>query len=56
MENNGPTKGYSMTNLHRMLSDLTCIFNGHLGVKRKIVLGGDFNAENRGTVLHLAMP
>jgi len=45
MENNGPTKGYSITNLHRMLSDLTCIFNGHLDGKRNIVLGGDLNAS-----------
>lgn len=45
MESNGPTKGYSITNLHRMLSDLTCIFNGHLGGKRNIVLGGDLNAS-----------
>ena len=45
MESNGPTKGYSMTNLHRMLSDLTGILNGHINGKRKIVLGGDFNAS-----------
>jgi exodeoxyribonuclease-3 len=45
MESNGPTKGYSITNLHRMLSDLTCIFNGHLDGKRNIVLGGDLNAS-----------
>ncbi len=44
-EGNGPTKGYSMTNLHRMLSDLTGILNGHINGKRKIVLGGDFNAS-----------
>ena len=45
MEGNGPTKGYSITNLHRMLSDLTCIFNGHLDGKRNIVLCGDLNAS-----------
>ncbi len=45
MEGNGPTKGYAITNLHRMLSDLTCIFNGHLVGKRNIVLGGDLNAS-----------
>ncbi len=45
MEGNGPTKSYSITNLHRMLSDLTCIFNGHLDGKRNIVLGGDLNAS-----------
>jgi exodeoxyribonuclease-3 len=35
------TDAYSITNLHRMLSDLTFILNG----KRKIVLGGDLNAS-----------
>ena len=28
-----------------MLSDLTCIFNGHIDGKRTIVLGGDLNAS-----------
>ena len=36
---------YSITTLHRMLSDLTGILNGHIGGKKKIVLGGDFNAS-----------
>jgi len=45
MEGDGPTKGYSITNLHRMLSDLTYIFNGLVGGKRNIVLGGDLNAS-----------
>ena len=45
MESNGPTKGYAITNLHKMLSDLTCIFNGHIEGKRSIVLGGDLNAS-----------
>jgi exodeoxyribonuclease-3 len=45
MESNGPTKGYAITNLHKMLSDLTCIFNGHIDGKRSIVLGGDLNAS-----------
>jgi len=45
IENNGPTKGYAITNLHKMLSDLTCIFNGHMDGKRSIVLGGDLNAS-----------
>lgn len=38
--------GYSIPNLHRILSDLTGIFNGHFG-KRNIVLGGDFNASEQ---------
>jgi len=53
MENNGPTKSYSITNLHRMLSDLTCIFNGHLDGKRNIVLGGDLNASVQGATILL---
>lgn len=40
----GNTK-YAMTTLHRMLSDLTGLLNGHIGGKRKIVLGGDLNAS-----------
>lgn len=45
IERNGPTKGYAITNLHRMLSDLTCIFDGKLKGKRNIILGGDLNAS-----------
>jgi len=36
---------YAITTLHRMLSDLTGILNGHIGGKRKVVLGGDLNAS-----------
>jgi len=36
---------YSITTLHRMLSDLTGLLNGHMGTKRKIALGGDLNAS-----------
>jgi exodeoxyribonuclease-3 len=36
---------YAITTLHRILSDLTGIFNGHIGGKRNIVLGGDLNAS-----------
>jgi exonuclease III len=39
------TDTYSITNLHRMLSDLTPILNGHINVRRNIVLGGDLNAS-----------
>lgn len=45
MESNGATKGYAITNLHRMLSDLTCIFNSRIDGKRNIILGGDLNAS-----------
>ncbi|MBU1198882.1 MAG: hypothetical protein KKF46_06125 [Nanoarchaeota archaeon] len=45
MESNGATKGYAITNLHRLLSDLTGIFNGHVNGKRNIILGGDLNAS-----------
>lgn len=38
--------GYCITNLHRVLSDLTGILNGHLG-KRDIILGGDLNASKQ---------
>jgi len=34
---------YAATNMHRVLSDLTGIFNGHLGARRKIIFGGDLN-------------
>lgn len=40
--------GYSITTLHRMFSDLTPILDGKkdsTGKKRKIILGGDFNAS-----------
>jgi hypothetical protein len=47
MEINGPTKGYSIPNLHRMLSDLTGLFNGHISGKRKIIMGGDLNASTQ---------
>ncbi|MDR3230228.1 MAG: endonuclease/exonuclease/phosphatase family protein, partial [Synergistaceae bacterium] len=36
--------GYSITNLHRMLSDLTPLLNGHLQ-ERLFILGGDLNAD-----------
>jgi exodeoxyribonuclease-3 len=36
---------YAITTLHRMLSDLTGVFNGHMGGKRNIILGGDLNAS-----------
>ena len=45
MESSGPTKGYSIPNLHRILSDLTGLFNGHISGRRNIVLGGDLNAS-----------
>lgn len=40
-------KGYSITTLHRMLSDLTHLFEGELqkGGRPKIILGGDLNAS-----------
>jgi hypothetical protein len=39
--------GYSITTLHRMLSDLTLLFNGELrkGGRPQIILGGDLNAS-----------
>jgi exodeoxyribonuclease-3 len=36
---------YAITTLHRMLSDLTGVLNGHMGGKRNIILGGDLNAS-----------
>jgi len=36
---------YAITTLHRMLSDLTGILNGHEGGNRNIILGGDLNAS-----------
>jgi len=39
------TVGYAITTLHRMLSDLTGILNGHVGGRRQIILGGDLNAS-----------
>lgn len=47
MENAGPAKGYSITNLHRMLSDLTGLLNGHIGGKRNVIVGGDLNASTQ---------
>jgi exodeoxyribonuclease-3 len=47
MESSGPTKGYSIPNLHRMLSDLTGLFHGHISGKRKIIMGGDLNASTQ---------
>lgn len=38
---------YAISSLHRMLSDLTGILNGHLGGKRNIILGGDLNASRQ---------
>lgn len=38
-------RGYSITTLHRMLSDLTGILNGHIGGRRNVILGGDLNAS-----------
>ena len=40
--------GYSITTLHRMFSDLTPILDGKMdswGKRRKVILGGDFNAS-----------
>lgn len=45
MENDGPTKGFAITNLHRILSDLTGLFWGLINGKRIIILGGDLNAS-----------
>lgn len=45
MESSGPTKGYSIPNLHRMISDLTGLFNGHINGRRNIILGGDLNTS-----------
>ena len=45
MDAYGPTKGYSIPNLHRMLSDLTGILYGKVNGKRNIILGGDLNAS-----------
>jgi len=47
MESSGPTKGYSIPNLHRILSDLTGLFNGHIDGKRHILMGGDLNASTQ---------
>ena len=40
---NGQT--YCIPNLHKILSDLTGILNGHINSKRNIVLGGDLNVS-----------
>ena len=47
LESEGPTKGYAIPNLHRMVSDLTGLLNGHIGGRRNIVLGGDLNASTQ---------
>ena len=47
MESSGSSKGYSITNLHRMLSDLTGLFDGNINGRRKIVMGGDLNASTQ---------
>jgi len=49
MEDTGPTKGYAIPNLHRMVSDLTGLLNGRLPGRRKrtIILGGDLNASTQ---------
>lgn len=47
MESSGPTKGYSIPNLHRVLSDLTGLLDGRIGGKRKIIMGGDLNASTQ---------
>jgi len=39
------TDTYSITNLHKMLSDLTYLLNGNINGKRNIILGGDLNAS-----------
>lgn len=41
------TDTYSVTNLHKMLSDLTPILNGHINGRRNIILGGDLNASTQ---------
>lgn len=42
-------KGYSITTLHRMLSDLTHLFHGKLRPHRrpKVIFGGDLNASRQ---------
>jgi len=45
LEKVGNNEEYAITTLHRLLSDLTGILNGHINGERKIVLGGDFNAS-----------
>ena len=39
--------GYSITNLHRMVSDLTDLLEGQTHGKRNAVLGGDMNASRQ---------
>lgn len=39
--------GYSITNLHRMLSDLTGLLEGRTHGQRDVVLGGDLNASEQ---------
>lgn len=45
MEKHGPTKGYSIPNLHRMLSDLTGLLDSKINGKRNIIMAGDLNAS-----------
>jgi len=45
LENSGPTKGYCIPNLHRMISDLTGLFYGKIEGKRRIIMAGDLNAS-----------
>lgn len=47
MESDGPTKGYCIPNLHRMISDFTGLFNGHIGGKRNVIMAGDLNASTQ---------
>ncbi len=47
MTSSGPEKGYSIPNLHRMLSDLTPLFNGRIDGKRNIIMSGDLNASTQ---------
>jgi hypothetical protein len=46
METIGRIK-YAIPNLHRMISDLTGLLNGHVGGRRNIILGGDLNASTQ---------
>jgi len=47
IESDGSTKSYSITNLHRIFSDLTGLLEGRIKEKRKIILGGDLNASTQ---------
>lgn len=46
IEREGPAKGYAVTTLHRLLSDLTSLLDGLLGNK-EIILAGDLNASTQ---------